>query len=257
MRHALAAFALITAAFAPVAAQAPTADRLADSVRVAIEAAVDAGDPVATAGAVALADRALAAFPEAAILLHYKAYALYRAGTAVLGRGDLEQARQDFEQARAILEPLVRRETIPESYALLSSVYGMQIGLSRVPLVAGMQLGPKSSTWMDKAEAAGPGNPRVWVLKGIGAVNTPGAFGGGLDKAESHLRHALALLADDHPAPPLPAWGRADAHIWLGQVYAKRGRKDLARAQYDSALALQPRNEWITRGLIPALEKKP
>ena len=57
---------------------------------------------------------------------------------------------------------------------------------------------------MDKAIAAGPVNPRVWLMKGIGAVNTPSAFGGGLDKAESHLKQALELFKSDHPPRLFP-----------------------------------------------------
>ena len=53
------------------------------------------------------------------------------------------------------------------------------------------------------------------------AFNAPAAFGGGLDRAEALLKKALDLYGADAPQPPLPAWGRADAHIWLGQVYAK------------------------------------
>src|SRR6185295_5750443 len=107
--------------------------------------------------------------------------------------------------------------------------------------LAGMRLGSKSNSMMERAVTAGPSNPRVWVMRGIGAFNTPSAFGGGLDKAESYLKKALELFATDAPQPPLPAWGRADAHIWLGQVYAKQKHRDAARAEFDAARALQPR----------------
>jgi tetratricopeptide (TPR) repeat protein len=238
-----------------LAAQATAVERLADSLRVAIGSAVDAGEFKGLDDAIALADRALAAFPDSPLLLHYRAYVLYEAGTLAIGRAGAAQARPYIEKARAVLEPLVKRETIAESYALLASVYGLQIGLSRVPMFAGMQLGPKSSEWMDRAVAAGPRNPRVWLLKGIGDIHTPKAFGGGSDKAEQHLKQALALFAVDKPAPPLPTWGLAEAHLWLGQVYAARGQPDSARAEYNLALALQPRNGWITKVLIPALAK--
>jgi len=231
--------------------------KAADSIRVAIEAGVDAGDLTAIEAAAALAERALAAYPDDAMLLHYRAYALYRAGTLVFGRDGSGKARPYFDRARDILEPLSKRPTIPETYGLLASVYGMQIASAKVSMLAGMRLGPKSNATLDRAVAAGPNNPRVWVMRGIGAFNTPSTFGGGLDKAESYLKKALDLAATDAPEPPLPAWGRADAHIWLGRVYAKQKHREEARAEFEKARELQPRNFWITQVLLPSLDRQP
>lgn len=236
-------------------AQSLNMDKLADSLRVTIEAANNTGDLLAMQNAMALAERALSMNPQSPMLRHYQAYAMYRASNLYLGRGNKDEARKQLTKAREVLESLVKEETIPESHALLSGVYGLQIGVSRVPMVAGMQLGPKSSEWIDRAMKLAPKNPRVLVLKGIGAFNTPASFGGGVEMAETFLKEALVQFETDKPAPPLPAWGRADAHIWLGQAYAKQKKVDAARAQYQAALALQPKNEWITRSLIPALAK--
>jgi Flp pilus assembly protein TadD len=246
----LVALALTT----PIGVRAQAPDALADSARVVIEAAVDRGDLAAMDAAIAFVERALALHPRDALLRHYRGYALYRAGTAQLGRSDAARARPYFDRAADALEPLTKESTIPETHAVLSSVYGMQIATSRVSMIAGMRLGPKATSHMTEAVEAGPRNPRVWTLRGIGAFNTPSAFGGGLDRAESYLRKALELFASDEAKPPLPAWGRADAHVWLGQVYAKQGRRDLAREQYRAALALQPGHAWITGTLLPALD---
>lgn len=234
-----------------------TAAKLADSVRVTVEAAVATGDDASAEAAVALAERALALHASDALLRHYHAYALYRAGTMVYGRSGSGKARPYFDKARDILERLIDQPTIPESYALLASVYGMQIATAKVGMVAGMRLGPKATSMMERAAEAGPTNPRVWTMRGISALNTPGAFGGGLGKAESHLKRALELFATDKPEPPLPAWGLADAHIWLGQVYAKQKKRDAARAEFEQARALQPHNAWITMSLLPSLDKIP
>ncbi len=117
-----------------------------------------------------------------------------------------------------------------------------------------MRLGSRASHQMDEALAAGPDNPRVWMLRGIGDFYRPRLFGGGLDKAEGHLRHAIALFATDAAVPPSPMWGRAEVYGWLGQVLAKQGKRDEARAAYDKGLALEPGNAWIAQFLIPALE---
>lgn len=238
-----------------VLAQSTSPTALADSARIAIESAVDRGDLPALEASIAYIDRGLALHAGDPLLRHYRGYALYRAGTLAFGQYGAARARPYFDRASEALEPLAGGATIPETYALLSSVYGMQIATSRVGMLAGMRLGPKATEQMSRAVQTGPRNPRVWVLRGINAFNTPGAFGGGIDKAETYLEKALALFATDSAVAPLPAWGRADAHVWLGQVYAKVGKRDAARAEYQAALALQPGHPWITGTLLPQLDK--
>lgn len=256
VRLVSSALALCTLTASAVFAQSLSpAAKLADSVRRAVESGVETADLDAVNAAGALAERALAIHPNDPMLQHYRAYALYRASTLAMGRGGSAAGRPYLDKARDILEPLAKGRTIPETYALLASVYGLQIAAARVAMVAGMTLGPKSNDLMERAVSAGPNNPRVWIMRGISAFNTPGTFGGGMDKAESYLKKAIALLATDAPAAPLPAWGEADAHIWLGQVYLKTKRRDEARAEFQKAIALQPRNVWVTNVLVPALDK--
>jgi len=243
------------AAVMPVAAQTPSASSLADSARVQIDAAVDRGDLQGIESAIAFVDRGLTLHPGHQLLRHYRGYASYRAGSLAFGQFGPARARQYFEQAVGVLEPLTRGATIPETHAVLASVYGMQIATSRVSMVAGMRLGPKASESMARAVEAGPRNPRVWVLRGISAFNTPSTFGGGVDKAASYLERALVLFAADTPRASLPTWGRVDAHVWLGQTYAKQGKREAARSQYQAALALQPHQPWVTQVLLPALDR--
>jgi len=228
---------------------------LADSARVTIEAAVDRGDLPALEASIALLDRGLALRANDPLLRHYRGYALYRAGTMILGQLGAARARPYFDRAADALEPLARGATIPETYAVLSSVYGMQIATSRVSMLAGIRLGPKATEQMTRAIETGARNPRVWVLRGIGAFNTPSSFGGGIGKAEAYLKKGVELFATDNAAGPLPSWGRADAHVWLGQIYAKQGKREAARAEYQAALALQPRHPWITGTLLPQLDR--
>jgi tetratricopeptide (TPR) repeat protein len=253
MRTAILAIALLAPTTLLAQAATTGAAILADSARVSIESAVARGDLPALDASVALLDRGLALHANDPLLRHYRGYALYRAGTVAFGMHGAARARPYFDRAGETLEPLARGATIPETWALLSSVYGMQIATSRVSMIAGMRLGPKATEQMERAVEAGPRNPRVWVLRGINAFNTPSTFGGGVEKAEAHLKKALALFVADSARAPLPAWGRADAHIWLGQVYAKLGKPEAARAEYQAALALQPRHPWITEMLLPAL----
>ena len=238
----------------PRASAQPTPHAVADSARREIDAAAARADRARLIAARALLDRALTAYPDDALLLHYKGYALWREAAIVLGTAEPRDARPLLQEADRVLERSAERQPMPETYALRASVTGQLIGTSRNP-IDGMRLGPRSSSLMERATEAGPRNPRVWFLHGMSAMYTPGLFGGGLDKAEQSLQKALALFPGDAPAPPLPDWGEADVHIYLGQVYAKQGRRDEARAAYQRALALQPENPWVLRVLLPALEK--
>jgi hypothetical protein len=120
--RALSVAAALLLAASPLAAQgAPTA-ALADSARVSIESAVDRSDLTALEASIALLDRGLAMRPSDGLLRHYRGYALYRAGTMVMGLHGAARARPYFDRAAEALEPLAKGATIPETYAVLSSV---------------------------------------------------------------------------------------------------------------------------------------
>jgi tetratricopeptide (TPR) repeat protein len=249
----LAGALLLVAASVSAGAQAPNAAavRLRDSAIVLISSAYRAGDDRGLATASALLERGLSVAPDDPWLLHYAGFALYRRATLSMGRERadpkpmLEKAGDYFERSAA--------GRIPESHALRSAVLGMMIGSN--PL-KGMTLGPRSNSETEKAVELGPDNPRVWLVRGIGAMNTPAMFGGGLGKAEEYLKKSITLFATDTPQHPAPSWGRHEAHIWLGQVYAKQDRVADARAEYQKALAIEPDDQWVKTILLPALDRK-
>jgi tetratricopeptide (TPR) repeat protein len=258
--RAAAIAAALVATIAPLAARNVGAqelagrDRWADSARRLVDGAVARGDRAQITAARALLDRALAAFPDDPLLLHYQGYALWREAGLLLGAENVDGAKPLLEAADEVLERSAAKLPLPETYALRSSVLGQRIGTSANPL-SGMVLGPRASSQMERAEELGARNPRVWVVKGMSAMYTPKLWGGGLDKAEAALRQALVLFEQDRPRAPLPAWGRADAYIYLGQVLARQERRDDARAAFQQALALQPDNPWITKVLLPSLDR--
>ena len=228
-------------------------DKWADSARVEIEAATALGDLERMRQAGALLERALTVFPDDPLLLHYLGYARYREATLMQGmKRDDKDYRPLLEAADSLLERSASKLPLPETYALRSSVLGQLIGSNPV---RGMTLGPKSSNAMERAVELGPNNPRVWLLRGIGAMFTPSVFGGGVDKAEEYLTKAIALFPNDKPAPAAPAWGHAEAYIWLGQVHKRRDRIDEARQAYTRALELQPDNGWVRHVLLPGLDR--
>lgn len=234
-------------------------DRWADSARRLLDRAVPAGDRAGLDAAHALLERALVAMPDDPLLLHYAGYAEYRAALLLLaGRDAAEQrgaVRERLERADSLLQRSAARLPLAETFALRSSVLGMQIATSRNP-AAGMLLGPRASAAMDEAERRGPRNPRVALLRGISAFNTPRMWGGGAERARTYLAEAVARFATDRPAAPLPSWGAGEAHLWLGRAHLALGRPDSARAAYRQAAALESENQWLTRVLIPEAERE-
>ena len=252
-RSSLCSAAALLLAGAPLQAQGPAnALEWADSARKLIEVANLAGDTDQISAARALIDRALTRYPGDARLLHYRGYSLYREATVRMERGE-QETRKYLEAAETALRASIKAAPIPESHALLSSVIGQQIGGNPIKV---MTLGPRSNNAMDKAVALGPANPRVWLLRGIGALFAPGMFGGGRDKAEAYLKKSIELFAQDAPEVGAPAWGRDEAWLWLGRLYERDKRWNDARTAYEKALELEPRNNWVRLILLPELEKR-
>jgi tetratricopeptide (TPR) repeat protein len=236
-----------------LSAQEPTAKEWADSVRRVIDAAAFQGKIEPIAEARALAERALTRFPDDAWLHHYRGYALYREANLRTGLKGDKNIDQVLREAESAFRTSAAKQPIAESYALLSSVIGQQIGSNPIK---GMTLGPRSNDAMDKAIELAPRNPRVWLVRGISAMFTPGMFGGGNDRAEEYLRRAISFFDGDQPQTPAPSWGRAEAWGWLGQVLAREERFDDARAAYLKSLEIEPANGWVREQLLPALEKQ-
>ncbi len=122
-------------------------------------------------------------------------------------------------------------------------------------MLRGMRLGPQATAAEDRARELAPGNPRLLLLTGVSAMFKPSAFGGGEDRAYERLTKAIKAFETERVAPPMPAWGHAEAWAWLGQLEVKRGRLQAARAAYDRAIALEPDYAWVVYALKPALEK--
>jgi tetratricopeptide (TPR) repeat protein len=229
---------LLTALFAaaPVAARAQNAPaKWADTIGTEVERAQIGGNLAAVDAAAALATRVATAYPNDGLILHYQGYAIYRQGISHMAAG--QDATAYFTRAQDLLERSLKSHPLPETHMLLASIDGQLI--AKDPSRA-MELGMASQASSSTAMVLGPRNPRVWLLRGQGAIFTPPEYGGGLDAAEEQLQHAIELFAKDAPKAGEPNWGKAETYVWLGQVYAKKGDKAKASAAYQQALALAP-----------------
>ena len=224
------------AVFSGAAAQAQTAPaKWADTISMEIDKAEIVGDSAKLAAARALAERVAAAFPEDGLILHYHAYALYREAMSMVGRGG--DASSLLERAQSIFDKSLRLRPLAETHVLMSSINGQFI--AKDPSL-GMELGMKSQASTAAALTIGPNNPRVWLIRGQGAIYTPEEYGGGLKTAEEFLKRAIDLFAKDAPKPGEPSWGKAEAHLWLGQVYLNGGNKAKATEEFKAALSIAP-----------------
>lgn len=244
---ALAAAALVPAG--GLSAQ-DRAHATADRMRSEIHRATIAGNDTAFADIVLFARRAVAAFSEDALINHYLGYALYRVATRTLG-DDTELALEMLEESETHLQRSIGIEPIAESHALLAVVLGMRI----VDDETAMNLGMRSRVEMQKARQLDPANPRVRLLEGISAFHAPEVWGGGHESALVHFLAAADLFAEDHPDPPLPNWGLAETHAWLGRTHAALGDVEEARGAYERALEEEPGYAWVRDTLLPGLAR--
>lgn len=125
-----------------------------------------------------------------------------------------------------------------EALALLSSVYGLQIGLS--PL-KGFTLGPKAGKAIARAEALAPANPRVQLFKATGKLFTPALFGGDRAEAVRALDQAIAALPAGHS--DAVNWGLEDAYVWRSIALSETDPA-AAKASLEQALAVAPDYGW-------------
>jgi len=167
-----------------------------------------------------------------------KAYANYRLSIMAGLTGQQDQAVQALDVAQSTLEQLTAAQPEAESLALLSSVYGMQIGNN--PL-KGALYGPKSNKAIQQATKLDPANPRVALIKAISAYNTPAAFGGSKQSAIDLSSKAIELYA--LPCQQL-CWGHAEAYTWRGLAKQELGDKAGAIADWTKATEVEPSYSW-------------
>lgn len=221
----------------------------ADSAARLIELGVHAQNRAHIADARALAERALTRFPDDPLLLHYQGYALYREAGLVWSV-DESAVPPLLRESERLLSRSFALLPLAESAALLARIQG---NLSALYPRLAADLGARARGFRADAERLGSDNPRVWLLRGQASLYTPEMHGGGLRNAERQLSRAVSLFAGDRPRPAFPAWGEAEAHAWLGQVYARSGRPAEARRAYEEALAREPQYIWVRESLLPAL----
>ena len=246
----LLSLAFISSITYPTLAQ--SGDSLIVSGRQMLQAGENANDLDSMYAARATFERTLADTGLSAWGHYYIALTDYRIAGLLEG-----ESKDPSEHLNAAVEHLKKATEIDpqaaEAYALLSSVYGWQIGLSPMKT---MLLGPKSGKAIQKAKQLAPDNPRVVLSAAISDFNTPEMFGGSKEKGLQGLQRAAELFAQEEPTNPIqPVWGHREAYAWLGIAYQNRGELESARAAFEKALEIDPDFGWVKYWLLPELEK--
>ncbi len=235
---------------------AQSADSLLVSGKQMLQAGENVSDLDSMYAARAMFERTLADTGLAAWSHYYIALADYRIVDLLLAEGEKNKDAAS-EHLKATVEHLKKATELDpqaaEAYALLSSAYGRQIGLS--PMKS-MFLGPKIGKAIQKAKRLAPDNPRVALSAAISDFNTPKMFGGSKEEGLQGFQRAAELFAQEKPTDPIqPIWGHSRTYAWLGIAYQDRGELELARVAFEKALEINPGFGWVKFVLLPELEK--
>ena len=169
-----------------------------------------------------------------------KALAYYRLSMSANLKQESDLAEQSLDQAMAILERLDQEQTQnAEVKALLAQVYGYKIALSPIK---GVVYGGKSQQTLQLAESLAPANPRVLLVKGIGAANTPPMFGGSKEEALQAFDKSIQAYENDMYSNYY--WGHSEAYTWRGLLHAQLGDSEQAMADWQKALEIDPGYGW-------------
>ena len=164
-------------------------------------------------------------------------------------------------QEEALVEELLAKaETItkkilsqnkksPEANALLSAVYGMQIGLSPMK---GMYLGSKSARAVKKGIELAPDNAFTNYIMGIYLLHTPALFGGDVAESLAYFEKAKRIYEKEGQ---IQSWEYMNLMAFLGQAYHSEKEYVKAKAIYTAALAIAPNFGYVKMYLLPQTEK--
>ncbi|MCK4577484.1 MAG: hypothetical protein KAU50_01760 [Candidatus Marinimicrobia bacterium] len=217
-----------------------------------IASAVSSWDKDKMLSARAHFERVLALGEKEWLLNYYIAYCDYRLATYALSEEDKKSTMGFINDGLARLKRSIQQNSeFAESYALMSSLYGLKINLRPW---AGFLYGPRSGRYLATALALGPSNPRVHYIQGMSSFHTPERFGGGKKKAKSVLEEAIMLFSSEDVSPLMPDWGYSEAYGWLGLCELDLGDTTSAKLHFDKALDIDPENNWVKYRLLPGLD---
>jgi tetratricopeptide (TPR) repeat protein len=156
-----------------------------------------------------------------------------------------------LDTTKELLKILIeKKEVAAESKALLSAVYGLQMGYSPMK---GIMLGGKSSSLAEEGKTLAPTSAIAWRVYGGGKYYTPSAFGGDVKEAIAALEKS-AKLFENKPEQIKNNWLYLDTIVLLGQAYSKNEEKAKAVIMYKKAIGIEP-NFVYAKALLEKVKK--
>ena len=148
---------------------------------------------------------------------------------ADLARGEYFATRKKFDEAGEQYQKILRAKPASAGVYLEIAEYYRDRGEA-----ARMQQA------VDSAAKVAPSDPRLEYYRGVALVLAMRDA----SQAETHLRAYLAAVP-----PNSEAASHSSAREWLGKLYENEGRLDRAAAEYEAAIALEPRNKVLREDL--------
>ena len=171
------------------------------------------------------------------------------AGTGMSNQNE-DFTSEMLDKAAILTKSILKKDSqSPEANALLSSVYGMKIGLSPMK---GMFLGGKSADAAAKGIKLAPENPFTNYVKGSYLFYTPSMFGGDTKESLTYLEKSKSNY---EKMTKINSWEYLNLLALLGQAYHKEGFYNKAKTTYEAALKIAPDFNYVKIGLLPRTEK--
>jgi tetratricopeptide (TPR) repeat protein len=247
----LSVIALFSAAPLSRAGQV-SVDSLLPSAQIEIETGSQKNDAEAIERAKLAIDKVLLLQPKNPLAWYYKGYAAYNDSILRAGKGENAAREAALNEADRALQKSIGLKRSGEALALHATVLSVLIGVRGAE--SGAQLGSQALQELAEARRTMPKSPRVLIQAGIAALYTPPQWGGDVREAAKLFEQAIGLFEQDKETPSLPSWGRAEAHVWLGQALQKSGDDSNAKVEFEKALAVEPNYAWVKYVLLPGVK---
>lgn len=191
--------------------------------------------------------------PENKDALYQLALAQYGLLSATIATKDENSFDKYIEGTKVNLEKLIEEnDQWAEPKAILSSVYGLQMGFSPWK---GMFLGSKSTKLIEKALRLEDRSPLVSKLYAGSKLFTPEMFGGDIKEAIRYYTKSIELY-EANPALIKSNWLYLDALAFLGLAYEKNDQNEEALIVYTKALQHEAEFTWVKSVLLPNVQNK-
>lgn len=175
----------------------------------------------------------------------------YRAATILSRNHKNDEIKVLLERTADKIEPVWLTEKRTDVAAVLSMIYGFQIGMS--PL-RGVILGKKTQEMLEDAENMGQVSPRLHLAEALSRFYRPEFLGGGPSKASSEFKLAIAGYGENSANKGV-CWGRSDAVLGLARAKLKLNENAAAIALIDEVITKDVQNpvaHWMLDDLRKA-----